>query len=59
MNLLETAKSVLAAFFGVQSPANRERDFSEGNPAVFLVTGLIFTILFIATFFTFVTYITG
>ncbi len=41
--------SVLAAGFGVQSKKNRERDFQHGKPIVFIITGLVFTILFIAT----------
>ncbi|KAB7628334.1 DUF2970 domain-containing protein [Alkalilimnicola sp. S0819] len=39
--------SVLAAGFGVQSQRARERDFSHGKPAVFIVAGLIFTIAFV------------
>jgi hypothetical protein len=40
-------RSVLAAGFGVQSKKNRERDFQHGKPVVFIVTGIVFTILFI------------
>ena len=39
--------SVLAAGFGVQSKKNRERDFQNGKPIVFIVTGIALTILFI------------
>ena len=39
--------SVLAAGFGVQSKKNRERDFQNGKPIVFIITGIVFTILFI------------
>ncbi len=46
---IEVALSVIAAAFGVQNSKNRERDFSRGNPLVFIMAGLIFTILFILT----------
>jgi len=39
--------SVLAAAFGVQSKENRERDFQHGKPIVFIVTGIVFTVLFV------------
>ena len=43
----QTAASVLAAFFGVQSSANRKRDFSRGKPMHYIVLGLIATVLFV------------
>lgn len=46
--------STMAAAFGVQSKRRRERDFTHGNIWVFLVAGLIFTTLFIATLYTIV-----
>ena len=42
-------KSILAAAIGVQSNKNRQRDFEEGNPLVFIIGGFVFTLLFIAT----------
>ena len=39
--------SILAAFFGVQSEKARERDFTTGSPAVFIVVGIVLTIFFI------------
>ena len=39
--------STLAAAIGVQSRANRERDFSHGRAGPFIVAGLIFTVLFV------------
>lgn len=48
-SLLEVMLSVLAAAFGVQSRRNRERDFTRGNPVVFILAGLIFTLLFVLT----------
>ena len=46
---LEVTLSVIAAAFGVQNSKNRERDFSRGNPLVFIAAGLIFTVLFVLT----------
>jgi hypothetical protein len=43
----ELISSVGAAFIGVQSNRNRERDFSHGRPRDFIVMGVIFTLLFI------------
>jgi hypothetical protein len=38
---------VLAAFFGVQSHKNRTRDFTTGNPLVFIIVGVVMTLAFI------------
>lgn len=51
--------SVLAAGFGVQSKKNRERDFQHGKPIVFIITGIVFTILFIFTVMLVVTTVLG
>ncbi len=48
-SLLQTAGSVLAAFFGVQSRRNRERDFTRGKASHFIVMGVVLTIAFIAS----------
>ncbi len=48
-NALEVALSVIAAALGVQSSKNRERDFTHGNPIVFIFAGLVFTVLFVLT----------
>lgn len=45
--LRQVALSVLAAAFGVQSQQARERDFTRGHPAAYLIGGAIFTIVFI------------
>ena len=45
--LLSTVKSVAAAAFGVQSNANRERDFSNGKASHFIIAGIIGTIIFL------------
>ncbi len=42
-NLFEVVKSVLAAAIGIQSDANRERDFKSGSPGVYLAVGVIAT----------------
>ena len=41
--------SVLAAALGVQNRKNRKRDFTHGNPVVFIIAGVIFTALFVMT----------
>lgn len=48
-NFWQIVFSTLAAFFGVQSNKNRERDFKYGNIYVYIVSGLILTIVFIFT----------
>lgn len=40
--------SVAAAFFGVQSSKNRERDFKDGRPIHFIFVGILLTAVFIA-----------
>ncbi len=47
--LLTVVKSILAAGIGVQSEKNRNRDFEQGNPLTFIIGGIVFTLLFIAT----------
>ena len=39
--------SVLASLFGVQSGRNRERDFAQGRPWVYVVVGLVVTVAFV------------
>lgn len=45
--LFQVIGSILAAAAGVQSDKNRERDFSQGNPLVFIIGGIIFTVVFV------------
>jgi len=45
--LKEVFKSVGAAFFGVQSNKNRERDFTQGKFSHFVIVGVISVALFI------------
>jgi len=42
-------KSTLSAAIGVQTNANREKDFKHGNIKTFVIAGIIFTVLFIGT----------
>lgn len=49
VNLWQVIQSVLAAGFGVQSQAARERDFTRGHPLPYIIAGAIGTILFILT----------
>jgi len=48
-NFKDTAKSVCAAFLGVQSEANRKKDFTEGKFSHFIIVSVIGVILFIGT----------
>jgi hypothetical protein len=45
--LWQVVKSVLAAFLGVQSNQNRERDFTHGSAGMFIAVGLGMTLLFV------------
>ena len=45
--LKQVIQSVLAAAIGVQSNANRERDFEQGSLTSYLIVGAIATVLFI------------
>ncbi|MBE9537797.1 MAG: DUF2970 domain-containing protein [Proteobacteria bacterium] len=51
INPLHVVGSVFAAGLGVQSSKNRERDFKQGNFKVFVITGIVFTLLFIGAVF--------
>ena len=52
LNPLQVVSSVFAAGLGVQSSKNRERDFKQGKFSVFIIAGIVFTLLFIGTVFT-------
>lgn len=47
-SIIEVIKSVLAAAIGVQSDANRQKDFSQGSLPTYIIAGLIFTVLFVS-----------
>lgn len=55
--LKQVIHSVLAAFIGVQSEANRRRDFDHGSLSSYLIVGAITTVLFILTLATIVSFI--
>ena len=44
--------STLSAFIGVQSNANRERDFKHGKISHFIAIGLLFGAIFVLTIVT-------
>jgi hypothetical protein len=46
--IIEIIKSVLSAAVGVQSDANRKKDFEQGSLSTYVVVGIIFTLLFVA-----------
>ena len=49
---IQVVASVAAAFFGVQSAKNRERDFTHGNPWHFLTIGVLMTAGLVGIFYT-------
>lgn len=48
-SLKQVIQSVLAAAIGVQSKANRQRDFEHGSLSSYLIVGAIATLLFVLT----------
>jgi hypothetical protein len=44
--------STMAAFIGVQSNANRERDFTHGKISHFIAIGILFGLTFVLTIVT-------
>ncbi len=46
-NVFQVIGSVIAAFFGVQSERNRERDFTRGRAGTFIVVGIVMTVVFV------------
>lgn len=49
IGFFQVMKSTLAAFFGVQSNANRERDFKHGKVSHFIAMGLFLGLAFVLT----------
>ncbi len=45
----QLVRSTLSAFIGVQSNANRERDFQRGKMSHFIWMGLLFGLVFVLT----------
>jgi hypothetical protein len=54
---LQVVSSVFAAGLGVQSSKNRERDFKQGRPGIFIASGIIFTLFFVGAVFTVVQFV--
>jgi len=49
LSFWQLLKSVFFAFLGVQSNANRERDFKQGKMSHFIWMGLLFGLVFVST----------
>jgi K+-sensing histidine kinase KdpD len=45
LGFFATAASVLASFFGVQSSEKRDRDFKRGNVKMFIIVGILMTVV--------------
>jgi hypothetical protein len=54
IGLLSVIGSVFSAGLGVQNSKNRERDFKQGSFKIFVISGIIFTLLFIGAVYTIV-----
>ncbi len=55
--LKQVVQSVFAAAIGVQSNANRKRDFEQGSLSSYLIVGAIATVLFVLALVTIVSFI--
>ena len=49
LSFWQLLRSTLSAFIGVQSNANRERDFKHGKVSHFIWMGLLFGLVFVLT----------
>ena len=49
LSFWQLLKSTMSAFIGVQSNANRERDFKHGKVSHFIWMGLLFGLTFVLT----------
>ena len=49
LSFWQLLKSVFSAFLGVQSNANRERDFNQGKMSHFIWMGLLFGLVFVSS----------
>ncbi|MDP2901971.1 MAG: DUF2970 domain-containing protein [Methylovulum sp.] len=45
--IIQVFKSVFAAFIGVQSDENRQKDFTQGSLKHYVIAGIIFTVAFV------------
>lgn len=59
VGFLGMLRSVLSAFFGVQSESNRARDFEKGNPVHFIAIALITTVGFVLVIWGIVSVVLG
>ncbi|MDO9105772.1 MAG: DUF2970 domain-containing protein [Methylovulum sp.] len=57
--IFQVAKSVLSAFVGVQSDANRQKDFTQGSLKLYIIAGIIFTAAFVVSLIFVVSSIVG
>ena len=48
-NFSEVIKSVLAAAIGIQSLQNQKKDFKSNKAYIYIIFGLVFTVIFVAT----------
>ncbi len=48
-SILQIILSVLSAAIGIQSNKNRERDFEGGSLKTYIITGIVFVIIFVTT----------
>ena len=48
-SILDVIKSVAASAIGVQSSANRERDFQQDSVVPYVLVGVLFVVLFVLT----------
>lgn len=59
LSVWQIAASTLAAAFGVQNKANKDRDFQSGKPVHFIIAGVVFTALFVITLIVVVNLVLG
>jgi ABC-type Na+ efflux pump permease subunit len=52
VTFLSSMLSACFAAFGVQSKKNLERDFKHKKPSIFIISGILFVILFISVVYT-------
>lgn len=48
LTFLQVMFSSLASAFGVQTADNRKRDFERGKPTHFIISRIVFTVVFVA-----------
>ena len=58
-SIFQVIGSVVAAAFGVQSSANRERDFTGNSAKPYILAGIVFTILLIVAIISVVRLVLG